>query len=149
MKIYIHSNTEPIMAMATINPQLCKQSSIRVEVVQGGEGPNPHVHVYCNDGKVAYVSLTKAEYADHHDDCPALSKVEKKEFIKIMNTLWKKQWIEINILDNNKNPTGETKVVNATGYEAAVQIWCDTYGGEEKFKYDAEGRPVIPDYRLL
>lgn len=148
MNLY-YSHKEPITAMATINPRLCQNCSIRVEVVQGGEGPNPHVHVYSSNGKVSMVSLTEASYASHHDNYPPLTRKEKAEFIKIMKSVWRKQWIEIDVLDEYGEPTGETQIINATGYEAAVQIWCDTYGGEEKFEYDAEGKPIMPDYSRL
>lgn len=155
MKKYVKSvdslyGKEPIMAMATINPKLCEQKSIRVEVVQGGEGPSPHVHVYWNNGKVSYVSLIDAAYSDHHDEenTPFRAK-QKSEFIEIMSKIWKKYAIELNSLDSNGNPTGDTYFTPATGYEAAVQIWCDTYGGEDKFNYDTDGRPIMPDYNKL
>lgn len=155
MKRYIKSindiyANEPIMAMATINPQLCKTKSIRLEVVQGGEGSNPHIHVYWNDGHVSYVDLTEPKYADHHDDeNTKLGKKQKKEFIEIMKSIWTKYAIELYKLDEHGNRTAETHYVPATGYEAAVQIWCDTYGGEERFKFDLSGRPIMPNYDLL
>ena len=155
MKRYIKSideiyATEPIMAMATINPKLCKQKSIRLEVVQCGEGSNPHIHVYWNDGKVSFIDLTKPEYAEHHDEeCFLLGKKQKQEFIEIMTAIWNKYAVELNELDDNGNPTGKTYFTPATGYEAAVQIWCDTYGGEDRFTYEPDGRPVMPDYELL
>ena len=155
MKLYINSNAnmydkEPIMAMATINPKLCKQKSIRVEVVQGGEGDKAHVHVYWNDGRVSYVDLTDAIYAEHHKETgEPLGRKERDEFIEIMSTIWQKYAIELNVLDDDGNPTGETYFVRATGYEAAVQLWIDTYGDDNRFKFTREGRPIMPDYKLL
>lgn len=144
---------EPIMAMATINPKLCNSKSVRLEVVQGGEGNNPHIHVYHKDGSVSYVDLTKPAYAEHHKNdrrkVKPLSKKQLKDFVEIMKTVWDKYAIEINELDENGNPTGNTYFVKATGYEAAVQIWTDTYGGEERFSYYIDGRPVMPNYETL
>lgn len=141
------------MAMSTINPQMCKNNIIRIELIQSNEGPNPHVHVYSGgdkSGKCSCVSLTKAEYAEHHSDYPPLTKKEKAEFIKIMSAIWSKQYIELYELDDDGNPTDETYPVRATGYEAAVQIWCDTYHNSERFfKFDVEGRPIMPDYSQL
>ena len=37
---------ESLNEMAIINPKMCKQLSIQVEVEQRDEGPVPHVHVY-------------------------------------------------------------------------------------------------------
>lgn len=146
----LSSHKEPIMAMATINPRLCLQRSIRIEVVQGGEGPNPHVHVYLSDGSVAYISLTEPKYAKHHDTQSAiLNRKEKEEFIEIMITIWKKQFIEVFKLDENGNRLPEVYTRYATGYEAAVSIWTDTYGGEDLFTYNNDGSPIMPDYSQL
>ena len=161
MKIY-KRKLEPITAMATINPQLCKQSSIRVELVQSNEGPNPHVHVYSGTGKTgktSYISLCSASYADHHSSCDRLTRKERDEFVEIMRSIWKKYYISIMvpkrdkegkpIKDDKGNIIKDEQVVNATGYEAAVTIWCDTYGGESMFKFDEQGRPIMPDYSKL
>lgn len=153
MKIHLHPDYMSITAMATINPQMCKDNIIRIEVVQSNEGPNPHVHVYSGSGKsgkCSYISLTDAKYAEHHGNCPKLTKREKEQFVKIMSAIWSKYWIELYRLDGFGRRTSETYAERATGYEAAVQIWCDTYAGSEsKFNYDESGRPIMPDYSKL
>ena len=154
MKRYTRSDIdfekEPIMAMATINPQLCKQKTIRVEVVQGNEGNKAHVHIYWNDGRVSYVDLTAPIYAEHHKDTGfPLGRKQRKELAEIMSTVWPKYAIELHKLDNDGNPTGETYFVRATGYEAAVQVWIDTHGEDKRFKFEKDGRPIMPNYRDL
>lgn len=142
---------EPIMAMATINPKLCKTKSIRVEVVQGGEGPNAHVHVYWNDGRVSYIDLSAPVYAEHHHGNKGvpLDRKTRDEFIEIMTKIWDKYAIELSRLDASGNPTGETYFEKATGYEAAVQVWEDTYGNDPRLNYEKNGRPIMPDYTQL
>ena len=156
MKRYINGKTdlyakEPIMAMATINPKLCQQKSIRVEVVQGGEGNKSHVHVYWNDGQVSYISLTSPTYAEHHHDNMGvpLTRKTRKEFVEIMSAIWNKYAIELYVLDDNGNPTEDTYFERSTGYEAAVQIWVDTYGDDPELKYEKNGRPIMPDYSKI
>lgn len=151
MKRVIHeprylTDDAPIVAMATINPQLCKEFGIDVEVEQRNEGPIPHLHVYHdrarNPDKCSYIRLDKAEYSDHHKkpSIPLPRKL-KKEFIEIMETEWPKQV--------HVSPNGSMRV--ATGYEAAVDTWVDTYeqGDYSKFTVDQNGDPVMPDYSQL
>lgn len=156
MKRYIKTtfdlyDKEPIMAMATINPKLCRQRSIRVEVVQGGEGNKSHVHVYWNDGRVSYISLTKPTYAEHHHDNKGvpLNQKTREEFVEIMSTIWDKYAIELFVLDEDGEPTKATYFEKATGYEAAVQVWVDTYGEDSDLKYEKDGRPIMPDYTKI
>lgn len=140
MKIIKHAY-EPICAMAIINPQLCKQKSIHIELEQRDEGPIPHLHVYLdktrNPKNCAYVRLDKAEYSTHHKDGKHFNKRQKKDFIEIMTSIWPKS-ATFSILDNSM------KV--ATGYQAAVETWKDTFGETMPFKYDTEGFPIMPDY---
>ena len=37
---------EYLTEMAIINPKLCRNSTIQVEIEQRNEGPIPHIHVY-------------------------------------------------------------------------------------------------------
>ena len=37
----------------------------------------------------------------------------------------------------------------ATGYQAAVETWIDTFGETVAFDYDEEGFPKMPDYNKL
>ena len=37
----------------------------------------------------------------------------------------------------------------ATGYQAAVDTWIDTFGETARFQYDDEGFPEMHDYSLL
>ena len=142
----MRNTTEYIVAMATINPQMCDKFGISVEVEQRDEGPIPHLHVYHDSTrdirKCSYIRLDRAEYSDHHSmPSPKLPKQVKKEFLEIMTSPWKKQ---IHIL-----PDGTMRV--ATGYEAAVDIWVDTYEENDysKFTFDTKGNLVMPDYSVL
>lgn len=142
---------QSIMSMAIINPQLCKSSSIQVELEQKDEGQIPHLHVYldktCNSSNCAYVRLDCARYADHHthrgkrSDSKKLSGKQKDEFINIMNSIWSK-WRVV----SKSNPE-KSRV--ATGYEIAVNIWIDTYGDTVAFEWDEDGYPIMPDYTEL
>jgi len=149
MKRYIHeveqsSIFDTIEAMAQINPQLCEKLTIRVDVVQGGEGPIPHMHVYhdktLNSKKCSYVRLDKAEYSTHHKDNVPLPSKLKKQFLKVMDTIWPKYIIETS-----------TGYRPATGYEAAVGTWVDTYehGDYSKFNLDENGDLIPVDYSSL
>lgn len=134
----------PIYAMAIINPGLCKNSSIQVEVEQRDEGPVPHVHVYLdktrNPKNCSYVRLDQAEYCPHHSDGKRLTGKQKEHFLQIMDSIWNKTFIQSTVSD---------EVRPATGYEAAVNIWLDTFGNTVEFQYDSQGFPIMPDYANL
>lgn len=134
---------EAIFCMAIINPVLCKNSSIEIEVEQRNEGSIPHLHVYLdktrNPKNCAYVRLDKAEYAPHHDS-KNMSKKQKREFISILEANWDLHFI--------RSRTTEC-IKEASGYEGAVQTWIETYGETMPFTYDEEGYPVMPDYNNL
>lgn len=150
MKRYIKNNEQfeelqPIEAMAVINPKLCRNLTIQVEVEQRDEGPIPHVHVYHdktrNPKKCSYIRLDSASYSTHHTDNKILSDRLKEEFIKVMSSPWSKYKVE--------TPTG---VRYQTGYEAAVDTWIDTFedeGDYSKFNLDANGELIQPDYTQL
>lgn len=141
MKRFI-KQSESIMAMALINPQLSKQLTIQAEIKQGGEGPIPHIHVYHDKTKkvCSYIRLDKPEYSEHHRRGKKLPAALKAEFIQLMNDMWAGYII--------KSPTGFRP---ATGYESAVYIWADTYenGSLDKFNQDSNGELIVPDYSLL
>lgn len=149
MKKYIRTNDitnlEPVMAMALINPQLSNTLTISPEVVQGGEGPVPHIHIYLDKSRsktnCAYVLLCSPQYAKHHKNGKHLSKSQKAEFIRVMSEPWDGYII--------KQPDGTYRP--ATGYEAAVHIWVDTYehGDFRKFAFDSDGNLIMPNYKLL
>lgn len=132
-----------VEAMATINPQLCKKLQIQVEVRQGNEGPIPHIHIFHdntrNSKKCSVVRLDRAEYLPGHFSLPLKGKV-KDQFLKVMNSKWGRP----EVLEDGTAYT-------LTGYERAVEIWCDTHedGSYSKFNLDEKGIPVIPDYELL
>lgn len=136
-------SAEPVYAMAIVNPKLCKNRSIQIEVEQREEGPIPHLHVYLdksrNPKNCAYVRLDVPEYAPHHESVK-LSKSQKQEFIEIMEQDWKNRFIQSNV---------SQEVKQATGYQASVDIWVDTFGDCDSFKYDQDGFPVMPDYNQL
>ena len=131
-------------AIAVINPQSCNRKTIFVEVVQQSEGPIPHLHVYHDKTrdpeKCSYVRLDRAEYFTAHKGGKKLSDNLKKEFIEIMNEPWKKHIIETS---SGYRP--------ATGYEAAVEIWVDTYEHDslDKFNTDEYGNIIQVDYTSL
>ena len=140
-------NEELLCEMAIINPYLCDQGPIQIEVEQRNEGPIPHMHVYLDHTRdkknCAYIRLDKAEYMPKHDSTP-LGK-SKDEFIKIMTSEWDGYYFK-----NSK--TGEIRT--ATGYEMAVKIWVDTYEHISiekcnKFKFDENGNLIMPDYSKL
>lgn len=144
MKKVIKS-AEYISCMALINPQLAEQCGILVEVFQRDEGSIPHVHVFHdktrNPKKCSWVRLDKPEYSDHHGKIVTMPKKVKDEFIKIMTGTWKKHVVE--------NPDGTFR--SATGYEAAVDIWVDTFehGSYAKFPKDSNGNLILIDYSNL
>lgn len=145
MKRYVRS-TKYIEAMAIINPKLCKLLAIQVEVEQRDEGPVPHVHVYHdktrNPRKCSYVRLDMPEYSYHHSDNIPLPPKLKEQFIQVMNSPWSKEKIEM--------PDGSFR--SATGYEAAVNTWVDTFESEgdySKFSFSEDGTLRMPDYSKL
>ena len=139
-----------IEAMATINPQMCKDSNpnIRIELEERNEEPIPHLHVYrdgIRDSKhCIYVRLDKPEYSTHHSSRHhnTFTKGELAQFIAIMKAPWNKFFIE-DSKGNFRHPSG---------YEAAVSTWIDCYGepvGDLKFTYDNQGNLIMPDYTQL
>lgn len=134
---------EDIFCMEIINPVLCKNSSIEIEVEQRNEGIIPHMHVYLDKTRdpknCAYVRLDKAEYTPHHVS-KEFSKKKKREFLSIMEANWDLHFIRSKTTDAIKE---------ASGYEAAVQTWIETYGETLPFTYDAEGYLVMPNYNSL
>lgn len=142
MKRVINS-TENIYAMSIINPRLCKQLSIQIELEQRDEGPIPHLHVYLdktrNPKNCAYIRLDIPEYAPHHDSVK-MNKKQKKEFLEVMNSLTPNSFTLSRI-------NGEGR--QATGYQTAVEIWIETFGETVKFQYDEDGFILMPDYDSL
>lgn len=135
--------SESVVAMAIINPKLCKNRTIQVEVGQRDEGPIPHLHVYLdktrNPKNCAYIRLDRPEYAPHHESAK-LSKSQKQEFIEVMEEYWSNRFIKSTVSE---------QVKQASGYEASVDVWIDTFGEWEGFKYDENGFPIMPDYSQL
>ena len=135
-----------ITAMATINPQLCANRTIRIEVEQRNEGPIPHLHVYHDNtrskSKCSYIRLDKVAYSDHHgkDKIVILPRKLKEEFVELMNSPWESYIIQTS---NGYRP--------ATWYEAAVKIWEDTFegGNLDKFPTDENGDIIQLDYSDL
>ena len=140
-------NEERLVEMAIINPRMCKQSSIQVEIEQRSEGPVPHVHVYHdhtrNPRKCSYIRLDKPEYANFHPEYKNvdMGRKERSQFIKIMNS----ECPNVVMYDNDGNPH------KCTGYQAACMIWADTYedGRLDKFNLDENGLIRQLDYNKL
>ena len=136
---------EPLNEMAIINPKMCKQLTIQVEVEQRNEGEIPHVHVYHdktrNPKKCSYIRLDTCEYSKHHSDNIPLPAKLKKQFVDLMNSNCRGYFI----YDNKDKPHP------ATGYQAAVQIWAETFedGSLDKFKLDDNGLIIQIDYSNL
>ena len=68
----IYNENQSLKEMAIINPRLCNQLTIQVEIEQRDEGPIPHVHVYHdktrNPKECSYIRLDKCAYSEHHKD---------------------------------------------------------------------------------
>lgn len=144
MKRYIKT-AEVIVAMSTINPKFCKNNNIQVEVEQRDEGPIPHMHVYHDKTrdpkKCSYVRLDLPQYSTHHgEESLPLPKDVKEKFIKVMSSPWPGHYHEC--------ADGTVRV--ATGYEAAVDTWVDTYEDDyRKFQLDDNGDLIQLDYSVL
>ena len=134
----------PVESMSIINPRLCKQLDIQVEIVQQHEGPIPHVHVYHDKtrdlAKCSYIRLDKAAYYVYHPYSMFLPDHLKNQFIEVMATPWTNHIIETS-----------TGYRSATGYEAAVGTWVDTYehGDYSKFNLDGNGDLIPVNYSNL
>lgn len=143
MKRLLHSD-DFIFAMAIINPPMCKNSSIQIELEQRDEGNIPHVQVYLdktrNPKNCVWVRLDKSEYLPKHKSV-RLKDREKEEFIRIVKSVWPKEFIQ--------SKTNPENVKMATGYEAAIKIWEDTFGESKLISYSEDGFPIMPDYENL
>lgn len=133
---------QDIFAMAIINPDMCQNLAVRVSVKQAGEGPIPHVHVRWKNGKECCIRLDKAKYSERHKNQPQMPKDVKDSFICIMESERQSRY-------NSVNVNGIARF--ATGYEMAVDIWCNTYehGSYAKFSMDENDMPIMPDYSSL
>ena len=134
---------KPIYAMSAINPKLCKQLGLYVEVEQRDEGTIPHMHVYHdksrNPKKCSYICLDKASYSKHHK-LHKLSKNQKDLFMQIMT-----QPCDTALV------TANGVLTYGNGYQFAVYTWVNTYcdNSYEGFEVDGNGLPIMPDYSKL
>ena len=138
------------MEMAEIYPKYnddhnIKRNRFKVSVVQGGEGPVPHVHVYFEhkDSKqdVAYICLGSNEYSPQHDkETKILNSQERKALVKFFNTFQK--GVFISSKDGNPIP--------ANCWQECVDIWIKTYRPEDPTRYfevdEETGLYIMPDY---
>lgn len=129
--------------MAIINPRMCRNLAIQVEIEQRDEGPIPHVHVYHDKTrdrrKCSCVRLDEAKYTIHHKGKKPLPRKLKEQFIELMNNPSNEY------MKNNKGD-----LVELNGHQLAVKIWQDTYGDEySHFEFDENEIPITPDYRKL
>ena len=142
-KILFQDGQTLLSEMAQINPRLQTKPPIYVAIVQGGEGIIPHLHVYhdttLNDKNCSFIRLDKAEHSPHHPIKP-LGKI-KKAFLAVMQSIWQKYIIEL--------PDKSTR--SAYGYEAAIEIWRDTYGDNLSIKFltNEDGSWKMPDYKSM
>ena len=133
------------LCLALINPGLCKKLSIKVAIEQHDPVPTiPYLHVFLDNAwnlnSCAFVRLDKPEYVPKKNSIK-LSETQKKELIDILTSEWQTQYIA-SIMDGHYTKT-------ATGYEAAVQIWTETYEKNVNISCDETGFPVMPDYTRL
>lgn len=141
----VYNENQSLCEMAIINPKLCNQLTIQVEVEQRNEGPIPHVHVYHdktrNPKNCSYIRLDKCAYSEHHKDNKPLTRKLKSQFIELMDTIYTGHFI----VDNDGNPH------LATGYQIAVQTWSETFedGNLSKFELDEHGLIKQMDYSEL
>lgn len=140
----IYGDSQNLVEMAIINPKMCRNLSIQVEVEQRGERDIPHMHVYLdktrNKQNCAYVRLDAAAYSKHHKNGKTLNKKQKDEFISLMKSS-----------SNYFMPDKEGNPVRINWYQNAVLIWAETFedGELSKFTLDDRGIPVMPDYENL
>lgn len=128
-----------IYAMGVVNNS--HDDKVIVKVYEGGkEGRAPHVHVTFDDGNMCCISLTKAEYAKHHDDLPKLHGNDKKKFISVMSSPC-----------NAALEDAHGVLKKGNGYQYAVYIWVRSHenGSYEKFNIGDDGLPIMPDYSKL
>lgn len=57
-----------------------------------------------------------------------------------MKATWENHYIKSNI---------SNEIKQASGFEASVDIWTNTFGKSKEIKYDEKGFPVMPDYTQL
>ncbi|MCD7764177.1 MAG: hypothetical protein LUI14_13525 [Lachnospiraceae bacterium] len=138
-----------------INPRMCDKYNINIEIEQrisedelrNFPGSIPHMRICLdlseNPKQYAYIRLDKPEYLP---ECQSADISKKKAaIIDVLSSPWHRYLMQ----SHNTN-----QVRTATGYEAAVNIWIDTYSdnnmfSDAVFQYDENGFPVMPDYSLL
>ena len=133
---------EYLFEMAIINPKMCRNLTIQVEVEQKNEGPIPHLHVYHdksrNPRKCSYIRLDEVAYAPYHDEIELPEKL-KSQFIELMTAP------SNDYMENNKGT-----VVKLNGYQTAVKTWVDTFEDDySKFNLDKDGIVIPLDYTKL
>ena len=133
---------EYLVEMAIINPRLCRNLTIQVEVEQRNEGQIPHLHVYHdktrNPKECSYVRLDKVAYAPHHD-IVAFPRKLKDQFIQVMDSP------SGNYMKDNKG-----NVIELNGYQDAVRTWVETFEDNyDKFNLDENGVIISLDYSSL
>lgn len=131
--------------MAIINPELCDNRTIQIEVEQRNEGPIPHMHVYHNKNRnpkeCSYIRLDKVAYSEHHRDNKELPRKLKKQFVEIMNK----------DCPNIYMKAKDGSVVQASGYQAAVIFWAQSFEKNSYNKFDLDENGLIKqlDYSKL
>lgn len=131
-----------IVSSARIDPKHQPDDSIaNIDIMQCGEGPIPQMNITMINGEVAYVRPDKPEYADQHKNTTyKLNSKQKRELQARMDKIWKNHAIVSKISDDMKI---------SSVHEAAVDIWIDTYGGEDFFEFTEDGYPDRVDYTQL
>ncbi len=140
---------------AKINPRLCKEYNIDIEIEQRLSEDEladfpvsiPHLKI-CLDvsatpKQYAYLRLDKPEYLPKTKSADIGKK--KAAIIDVLSSPWQHYLIR-------SQHTNRARA--ATGYDAAVEIWIDTYSDNNKFskgvfRFDDDGVAVMPDYSLL
>ena len=132
------------MEMSEILPkyhmnQKKRESRIHVCIYENGEGPVPHVHVYYESKEdkrnESHICLATNTYAPQHAaTTKKLNSAERKALIEFFKT----------------KITGVNGSSECTAWEYAVWLWTQYYDGSSKFfKYDNNGKPIMPDYSTI
>lgn len=139
-RIIKEHSLDQISASAWLDPSYSGNRYIKsIYVVQGGEGPIPHMHVDMKSGERSYIRLDVPEYSSHHSDCYKLNSKEKQElqgFLERVSSFYIKSFIS-------------DEVRNVSNYSQAVSLWVESYGNLDLFKLDSDGFPIQPNYLRL
>lgn len=128
------ANSQPICDMARVGFMNCG-GSFEVYVRTDDSGFIPHVHVWSKDSRgkrfETCVQLQTNDYFLHGTYCDKFNQKQKDAFDVLMRSK-----------PNNRRYD--------TYYEYACDMWNDNNSSQNvSIKYNADGTPIIPNYRRL